>query len=170
MGWAKYDAHVHLQIQFAGDQTFLHSASHISQMTSMEHQILEQTHLPIIANAPGVINTKVTQAMHRAMDCIYLAQLPTHTERSLQAYKTAYQDFMANWQGWIENKTRKGKCKVIPHLHIPKMHVIHHFAQHICQKGSTDNFTTETMEHLHIGVKEAYWASNRWEWKQQTVQ
>lgn len=76
---------------------------------------------------------------------------------------------MANRQGWIENKTRKGKREVIDHFHIPKMHVIRHFVQHVRRKGSADNFTTETMEHLHIGVKEAYRASNRREWKQQTV-
>ncbi|KAF8606747.1 hypothetical protein BDV93DRAFT_436593 [Ceratobasidium sp. AG-I] len=169
MGRPEYDARIHSQIRLAGDRSFLHGVSHISQMTGMEHRMLERTHLSIVANAPGVINAKVTRATQGVMDCIYLAQLPTHAESSLQAYEAAYEGFMANRQGWIENKTRKGKREVIDHFHIPKMHVIRHFVQHVRRKGSADNFTTETMEHLHIGVKEAYRASNRREWKQQTV-
>lgn len=169
MGRTEYDARVHSQLRFAGDRTFSHGVSHISQMTGMEHRMLERTHLPIVANAPGVINATVTRATRGAMECIYLAQLPTHTERTLEAYETAYGDFMANRQGWIDNGTRKGKREVIPHFNIPKMHVTRHFVEHVRQKGSADNFTTETMEHLHIGVKEAYRASNRREWKQQAV-
>jgi hypothetical protein len=169
MGEGEYDARVHSQLRFAGDRNFLHGVSHISQMTGIEHRMLERTHLPIIANAPGAINQKVTRATRGAMDCIYLAQLPTQSDRSLQAYEAAYEEFMANRQGWIDNGTRRGKHDVIPHFNIPKMHLTRHFVQHARRKGSADNFSTETMEHLHIGVKEAYRASNRREWKQQTV-
>ncbi|KAB5589642.1 hypothetical protein CTheo_6915 [Ceratobasidium theobromae] len=152
-----------------GDRNFLHGVSHISQMTGIEHRMLERTHLPIVANAPGVINQKVTRATRGAMECIYLAQLPIQSDHSLQAYEAAYEEFMANRQAWIENETRRGKHEVIPHFNIPKMHVTRHFVEHVRRKGSADNFTTETMEHLHVGVKEAYRASNRREWKQQTV-
>jgi hypothetical protein len=103
------------------------------------------------------------------MECIYLAQLPIQSGCSLQAYKTAYKEFMANREVWIENETWRGKHGVISHFDIPKMHVIHHFVEHVQRKGSVDNFTTETMEHLHIGIKEAYRASNQREWKQQTI-
>jgi hypothetical protein len=170
MGQNEYDARVHSQIRFAGDRSLLHGVSHISQMTGMEHRILERTHLPIVANAPGVINKKVTQATRGAMECIYLAQLPTQSERSLQAYEAAYEDFMANQQTWMENETRRGKHGVIEYFNIPKMHVTRHFVPHVWRKGSADNFSTETVEHLHVGVKEAYRSSNRREWKQQTVQ
>jgi hypothetical protein len=156
MGQDKYDACVHSQLRFSGDRTFLHGVSHISQMTGMEHWMLERTHLPIVANAPGAINGKVTRATRAVMECIYLAQLPTHSDRSLQAYEAAYKDFMADRQGWIENETRRGKRGVIPHFNIPKMHVTRHFTPHVQRKGSADNFSTETMEHLHVGIKEAY--------------
>ncbi|KAG9075775.1 hypothetical protein FRC06_009897, partial [Ceratobasidium sp. 370] len=76
---------------------------------------------------------------------------------------------MANRQAWIENATRRGKNGVIEHFNIPKMHITRHFVQHVWQKGSVDNFSTETMEHFHVGVKEAYRSSNCREWKQQTV-
>jgi hypothetical protein len=169
MGREEYDARMHSQMCFAGDRNFLHGVSHISQMTGIEHRMLERTHLAIVANAPGVINENVTRATRGVMECIYLAQLPTHSDRSLQAYDTAHAEFMANRNAWIENGTRSGKREVIPHFNIPKMHVTRHFTHHVRRKGSADNFTTETMEHLHVGVKEAYRASNRREWKQQTV-
>ncbi|KAG9081790.1 hypothetical protein FRC06_005391, partial [Ceratobasidium sp. 370] len=142
-GHDEHDTRLDSQIRFAGDRNFLHGISHISQMTGIEHWMLERTHLPIIANAPGVINAK--------------------------AYEAAYNDFMANRQAWIENETRRGKHGVIPHFNIPKMHVTCHFVPHVQRKGSADNFSTETMEHLHVGVKEAYQASNHQEWQQQTV-
>ncbi|KAF8597688.1 hypothetical protein BDV93DRAFT_452430 [Ceratobasidium sp. AG-I] len=169
IGRDEYDARVHSQLHFSGDRNFLHGVSHISQMTGMEHRMLERTHLSIIANAPGVINEKVIRATHGAIECIYLAQLPTQSDRTFQAYEAAYEEFMANRQAWIENGTRKGKRGVISHFNIPKMHVIRHFVDHVRRKGSADNFTTETMEHLHVEVKEAYRASNRKEWKEQTV-
>ncbi|KAG8788454.1 hypothetical protein FRC12_014553 [Ceratobasidium sp. 428] len=169
MGIDEYDARIRLQSQFSGDRTFHHGVSHISQMTGIEHRLLERTHLPIVANAPGVINDKVTRATQGVMECIYLAQLSVQSDRTLQAYEAAYESFMANRQAWIENGTRRGKKVVIPHFNIPKMHVIRHHTYHVRRKGSATNFTTETMEHLHIGLKEAYRASNRREWKLQTV-
>ncbi|KAG9085381.1 hypothetical protein FRC07_013388, partial [Ceratobasidium sp. 392] len=103
------------------------------------------------------------------MDVLYLSQLPVHTERSLADYRQAYADLMTHRWAWVENGTRKGKKVVIKHFNIPKMHVMRHLDEHIQQKGSADNFSTETMEHLHGDVKEAYRASNRREWKRQTV-
>ncbi|KAG9097565.1 hypothetical protein FRC07_010779, partial [Ceratobasidium sp. 392] len=155
MGLDEYDARIRLQPQFSGDRAFLHGVSHISQMTGIEHRLLERTHLPIVANAPGVINAKVTRATSGVMECIYLAQLPVHSDRTLQAYESAYENFMANRQAWIDNGTRRGKKVVIPHFNIPKMHVIRHHTHHVRRKGSAVNYTTETMEHLHIGLKEA---------------
>ncbi|KAG9074521.1 hypothetical protein FRC06_010625, partial [Ceratobasidium sp. 370] len=65
MGQPEYGAHLQSQLRFAGDRTFLHGVSHISQMTGMEHRMLQRTHLPIVAHAPQVINKKVTQATRR---------------------------------------------------------------------------------------------------------
>lgn len=152
MGPNEYDARIRSQIHLAGDRTFPRGVSHISQMTGMEHRVLERSHLPIVANAPG------------------LSQLPTQSDRTLKAYEDAYNTFMTCRHAWIDNKTRRGKNGVIPHFHIPKMHVIRHLTPHIRRKGSADNFSTETMEHLHIDVKDAYRASNRRDWKVQTTQ
>jgi hypothetical protein len=169
MGDDEYDACIRSQVHFAGDCAFPHGVSHISQMTGIEHQALEHTHLPIVANAPGAIWNKVTQATQAAMECIYLVQLPTQSDRSLQAYQAAYKDFMQERWVWVKNRTWKGKNGVIPHFHIPKMHVIRHLVEQVRLKGTADNYSTETMEHLHIDmVKDVYQVSNQQEWKQQT--
>jgi hypothetical protein len=170
MGKDEYNALVRSQVHLAGDQAFLHGVSHISQMTGMEHRALERSHMCIVANAPGSITESVTRATQAAMEVIYLAQLPTQSDRSLQAYRAAHKDFMEHRQGWIDNGSRRGKSHVIPHFHIPKMHVIRHLEEHVRLKGTADNYSTETMEHLHIDmVKDAYRASNRREWKVQTA-
>jgi hypothetical protein len=170
MGKDEYNARVRSQVHLSGDRAFLHGVSHISQMTGMEHRALERSHLCIVANAPGAITEEVIHATHAAMDCIYLAQLPTQSDHSLSAYQAAYNQFMKDQWGWVRNGTRKGKDRVIPHFHIPKMHVIRHLEEHVRMKGSADNYSTETMEHLHIDmVKDAYRASNRREWKEQTA-
>jgi hypothetical protein len=169
MGKPEYDARVRSQIHFSGDRAFLNGVSHIHQMTGIEHWMLERLHLCIVANAPEGINERVTRATQAALDCIYLGQLPTQSDRSLQAYQVAYDSFMEDRWGWVDNGTRAGKNGVIPHFNIPKMHVIWHLPDHVKQKGSADNYTTETMEHLHVGMKDAYRASNRREWKKQTT-
>ncbi|KAG9118701.1 hypothetical protein FRC07_006659, partial [Ceratobasidium sp. 392] len=138
-------------------------------MTGIEHRMIERQHLCIVANAPGKINEEVTRATQAGIDCVYLAQLPTQSDRSLEAYQAAHTRLMEDRWGWVRNGTRRGKKVVIPHFNIPKMHVIRHLDDHVRRKGSADNFSTETMEHLHVDVKDAYRASNRREWKKQTT-
>ncbi|KAG9075856.1 hypothetical protein FS749_012433, partial [Ceratobasidium sp. UAMH 11750] len=138
-------------------------------MTGMEHRALAHSHLSIIADAPDKISQTTIAATRAALDLVYLSQLPIHTERSLAAYRQAYTDLMEHRWGWVKNETRRGKKKVINHFNIPKMHVMRHLDDHVRMKGSPDNFSTETMEHLHVDVKEAYQASNRREWKRQTI-
>jgi hypothetical protein len=172
MGKDEYDARIRSQIHLAGDRAFPQGISHISQMTGIEHRALERLHLCIVANAPEKINRKVTRATRAAMDCIYLAQLPIHSERSLAAYYDAYEDLMDDRWAWVENGSRQGATRKEPldHFNIPKMHVIRHLDEHVRLKGTADNYSTETMEHLHVNmVKDAYRASNRRQWKWQTV-
>jgi hypothetical protein len=107
-GQDEYNTHLHSQLQLSGDQMFLHGVLHISQMTGMAHQMLKQTHLQTIVKAPGIINRRVTRATWGALECVYLAQSPVHSDYSLQAHKTAHEEFMANQQVWIDNETWRG--------------------------------------------------------------
>ncbi|KAG8700371.1 hypothetical protein FRC08_004741 [Ceratobasidium sp. 394] len=169
VGKDEYNARIKSQVHLAHDRAFPNGILHISQMTGIEHRTLARSHLCIVADSPNKITRKSVAATRAAMDVVYLSQLPIHTERSLADYRQAYTDLMEYRWAWVQNGTRKGKKKVINHFHIPKMHVMRHLEDHIRLKGSADNFSTETMEHLHSDVKEAYRASNRREWKQQTV-
>ncbi|QRV99071.1 hypothetical protein RhiJN_27090 [Ceratobasidium sp. AG-Ba] len=169
VGRDEYNARVKSQVHFTGDRAFPKGILHISQMTGVEHRTLAHTHLAIVADSPNNITPASVAATRAAMDLIYLSQLPIHTEQSLATYRQAYQDLMEYRWAWVENGTRRGKKVVLDHFNIPKMHVLRHLDEHIQLKGSADNFSTETMEKLHGEVKEAYRASNRREWKKQTV-
>ncbi|QRV92596.1 hypothetical protein RhiJN_20614 [Ceratobasidium sp. AG-Ba] len=169
VGRDEYNARVKSQVHFTGDRAFPKGILHISQMTGVEHRTLAHTHLAIVADSPNNITPASIAATRAAMDLIYLSQLPIHTKQSLATYRQAYQDLMEYRWAWVENGTRRGKKVVLDHFNIPKMHVLRHLDEHIQLKGSADNFSTETMEKLHGEVKEAYRASNRREWKKQTV-
>lgn len=136
MGKPEYDARVRSQIHFSGDRAFLNGVSHIQQMTGIEHRMLERLHLCIVANAPEAINEHVARATRVALDCIYLGQLPTQSDRSLHAYQVAYDSLMEDRWGWVNNGTRAGKNGVISHFNILKMHVIRHLPDHVKSRGA----------------------------------
>ncbi|KAG8692126.1 hypothetical protein FRC08_009996 [Ceratobasidium sp. 394] len=125
----------------------------------------------LIANAPGQHNQELTKATRALLDFLFLAQLPSHTDRTLAAFQTAYDDFHRYKSVWIKNGARQGeKGNVIPHFNIPKLHNIGHLVEQVLAKGTADNYSTETIEHLHIDtVKEPYKATNKKDWQKQTV-
>lgn len=167
---AELDARMCSQIQLSGDRVFSSGVSHIHQMTGKEYRDLLRTHVSVVAGAPNEDNSKLTTATRSIVDCIYLAQYPTCSERVLAAFNRSYAIFQDNKSVWIENGSRKGKNGVIEHFNIPKLHIIRHLADHVRSKGPADNYSTETMERLHIDlVKDAYRASNRKEWTQQAL-
>ncbi|KAG8732420.1 hypothetical protein FRC10_000942 [Ceratobasidium sp. 414] len=92
-----------------------------------------------------------------------------HTDATLAAFKKAYQDFHKYKDVWIKNGARQGeKGNVINHFNILKLHVACHLPEQVKEKGTTDNYSTETVEHLHIdSFKEPYKATNKKEWERQ---
>lgn len=168
---AELDAWVCSQVQLSGDRVFNSGVSHIHQMSGKEHRDLLRTHVSVVAGAPNGESSKLTIATRSIVDCIYLAQYPTCSERILLAFARSYAIFQENKSVWIENGSRKGKNGVIEHFNIPKLHIIRHLADHVRLKGTADNYSTETMERLHIDlVKDAYRALNRREWTLQALQ
>lgn len=164
------DTRVSSQIQLSGDRVFSNGVSHIHQMSGKEYRDLLRTHVSVVAGAPNGGSSKLTIATRSIVDCIYLAQYPTCSERVLSAFDRSYALFQENKSVWIENGSRKGKNGVIEHFNIPKLHIIRHLADHVRSKGPADNYSTETMERLHIDlVKDAYRASNRREWTLQAL-
>jgi hypothetical protein len=59
---------------------------------------------------------------------------------------------------------------VIPHFNIPKLHNAHHLVEQVLAKGLADNYSTETVEHLHIDMLKVPFAATNWKgWKDQTI-
>ncbi|KAG8695809.1 hypothetical protein FRC08_007547 [Ceratobasidium sp. 394] len=140
-------------------------------MSGKEHRALKTVHLGVIANAAIPYSQELTRVTRALLDFIYLAQLPLHTDKTLAKYKEAYRQFHKLKGVWIKNGARQGeKGDVIEHFNIPKLHVAGHLPEQVQAKGVADNYTTETIEHLHINtLKEPYKATNRKNWHEQTV-
>ena len=170
LGAAELDACLALQIQLVGDCVFAQGVLRISQMSGKDHRDLMRTQVAVVAGGPNDISTKVTRATQAVINCISLAQYSTMTDSMLQAYKNSYLDLQNLKHAWIENKTRRGKRGVIKDFDIPKMHNLCHLSAHVCAKGPPDNYSTETMERLHIVlIKDAYQATNCRNWAEQST-
>lgn len=67
-----------------------------------------------------------------------------------------------------ENKEIMVELKIRDHFNILKLHAILHYAACIRALGSADGYNTESPEHLHINfAKDAYRASNKWDYTEQ---
>ncbi|CAE6342667.1 unnamed protein product [Rhizoctonia solani] len=190
LGENEMDARMRSQLRLTGDRLFRNGVSHLSQTTMKEHRDLQRVHMAVVAGAPIPNTRRVTTATRSILNCIYLAQLTSHSDRSLKAYRQSHEQFHSQKQIWLDNKSRLGKDAMRKeamrndgaeieesakenarnHFNIPKLHILRHLADHVELKGTADNYTTEAMEHLHIDlVKNAYRASNRRNWKEQTT-
>ncbi|EUC59000.1 hypothetical protein RSOL_290910 [Rhizoctonia solani AG-3 Rhs1AP] len=190
LGESEMDARMRSQIRLTGDRIFRNGVSHLSQTTMKEHRDLQRVHMAVMAGAPIPDARRVTSATRSILDCIYLAQFTSHSDSSLEAYRRSHEQFHSQKQIWLDNKSRLGKDAMRKeamrndgaeveesakenarnHFNIPKLHILRHLADHVELKGTADNYTTEAMEHLHIDlVKNAYRASNRRNWKEQTT-
>jgi hypothetical protein len=176
LGADEFDARLKAQPETPGERSFPQGVSKLKQLSGKDHRALERVHLAIVTDAPekkdgGVGSIKLTKTTRALMDCVFLSQLPVHTDKTFAAYEEAYRVFQMNKDVWIENGSKKGKKgKVIESWAIPKAHIMGHIPDHGRLKGPTDTYNTETMEHLHIPMlKEAYRASNRREWLKQVT-
>ncbi|KAG8700600.1 hypothetical protein FRC09_005857 [Ceratobasidium sp. 395] len=172
IGAAELDARIASQIHLAGDRVFAQGVSRISQMTGKEHRDLLRTHVPAIAGAPNPWHSPVTRATRALVDCVYIARYKEMCELDLREYMKSYEQLHLLKQVWIDNKTRRStpNKELMTHFNIPKFHVLRHLIEQVFGKGPLDNYSTETMERLHIEfIKWAYRASNRRDWLQQAI-
>ncbi|KAG9078783.1 hypothetical protein FRC06_008173, partial [Ceratobasidium sp. 370] len=168
LGAEEYDTRLKAQIPTPGERMFERGATKLKQLSGKDWRALFRVHLAIVAGADSATLTKATQAMS---DCIAFAQMAVHTEKTLEAFERSLAILDSLKEIWIRNGSKVGKKgKVKKDWAIPKKHIIGHIPAHIWQKGTMDNYTTETMKHLHSPVlKASYKASNRKEWLLQIV-
>lgn len=153
LGVDKYDTCLKAQIPTPGERMFLKGVSNLKQLVGKDHRALERVHVAIVALAPteaegGTRNNRLTWVTRSYLDCIFLAQLPVHTDKTLANYELAYREYHAHEVIWIMNKSerKKGmkmkKIQVNKSWSIPKQHISGHAPEHICLKGTLDNYNT----------------------------
>ncbi|CAE6434587.1 unnamed protein product [Rhizoctonia solani] len=171
LGEDEIDARMKAQVPYSGSRVFPKGVSHISQMSGKEHRALATVHLSVVANSSAKYGRELTLATRALLDTIYWAQLPSHTTNTLEAFRVSYAELHKYKDVWIKNGSRQGeKGNVIPHFNVPKFHTIQHLLEQILAKGTADNFSTETIEHMHMDtLKEAFPATNKKDWEKQTI-
>jgi hypothetical protein len=93
-------------------------------------------------------------ATRAILDFLYLAQLPSHNDETLQDLDDALATFHANKSIFVDLGIRED-------FNLPKLHSLLHYTSSIKLFGTTDNYNTEYSERLHIDLaKDAYAATN----------
>lgn len=91
------------------------------------------------------------------LDYIYYAQYPGLSDSNITAMSRLLKDFHQQKNVFITQHFCKSS-----HLNIPKLHALLHIIGEIQRSGTTDNFSTEVLESLHIETcKQLYQASNK---------
>ncbi|KAG7096157.1 hypothetical protein E1B28_006830 [Marasmius oreades] len=112
----------------------------------------------------GLSSDRLIHAVRSVLDFLYLAQYPVHSTETLKSLDNVLQRFHDNKQIFVDLGIRQ-------HFNIPKIHYCKHYTSFIKRLGTTDNYSTEYTERLHIDTtKDAYAATNRKdEFRQMTV-
>jgi hypothetical protein len=127
------------------------SATHAPQgicglrMTTMtEHKQMEKSILAVMA---GNADVRVVRAVRGMMDYLYLSQLHAQTASGsvAGAMPAALKMFHDNKAAFLENGAR-----FPANWRIPKLEKMTHYAASILAHGTTDGYSTEHMERLHI--------------------
>ena len=138
---------------------FLRGITSLSRLTGREHADICRILLGVIIGMRlpnNVPSTPLVTAVRALLDFVYLAQYPVHSDESLTAMEDALHRFH-------ESKGIFKDLGIRSDFNIPKLHFCSkHYSPQIRNFGTTDNFTTEYTERLHIDLaKDAYRASNK---------
>ena len=136
---------------------FSKGISKLKRASGNEHAAIGKIILGLIAGLPvsdGHSPNKLVIATRAVLEFLYLAQLPSHNDETLQDLDSALATFHANKSIFIDLGIRED-------FNLPKLHSLLHYTSSIKLFGSTDNYNTEYTERLHIDLaKDAYAATN----------
>ncbi|KAI0667134.1 hypothetical protein C8Q78DRAFT_1070858 [Trametes maxima] len=141
--------------------------SNMSRVTGAEHRQISRFLLGIIIdmdvdgvgiyiNVPGgrEASAHLVRATRALLDFVHMAQYPIHSSETLSALESALRTFHDNRDIFVTLGIRTA-------FNIPKFHSLEHYVRCIKLFGTTDNYSTETSERLHIDfTKDAYRATN----------
>ena len=137
---------------------FTKGISCLSRISGHEHEKMCRILLGLVVDLPlqgGASGARLVRCIRALLDLLFLAQLPVHTNDTLETLKEALRHYHNNKSIFVTLGIRDT-------FNIPKLHYISHYAEMITLYGTTDNFNTEYTERLHIDLaKEAYAATNR---------
>ena len=93
---------------------------------------------------------RLLRAVRGILDFLFLARYPVHTSGTLDHLGAALKRFHDNKDVFID-------LGVHANFNFPKVHFTGHYQRFIELFGTTDNYTTEYTERLHIDLaKDAY--------------
>ncbi|KAJ3559132.1 hypothetical protein NM688_g529 [Phlebia brevispora] len=137
---------------------FKKGISTLSRVSGEEHRDIYRLLLGLIVDLRlpgGASSARLVRAVRAMLDFLYLAQYPVHSDETLQSMDEALQTFHENKQVFIDLGIREDFV-------LPKLHNVGHYSYYIQLYGTTDNYSTEYTERLHIDyTKDAYRASNK---------
>jgi hypothetical protein len=137
---------------------FSKGISKLKRASGKEHAAVARILLGLIAGLPvsnGYSPDRLVRATRAILDFLYLAQLPSHNNETLQDLDNALATFHANKSIFVDLGIRED-------FNLPKLHSLLHYVSSIKLFGTTDNYNTEHSERLHIDLaKDAYAATNR---------
>lgn len=137
---------------------FSKGISKLKRASGKEHAAVAKILLGLIAGLP-LSNRhspdRLVCATRAILDFLYLAQLPSHNDNTIQDLDDALATFHANKSIFVDLGIRED-------FNLPKLHSLLHYTSSIKLFGTTDNYNTEYSERLHIDLaKDAYAATNR---------
>lgn len=150
-----------------GTRLFTKGISTLSRVSGQEHRDMCRVLLGLIVDLRlpnGASTVRLVRAVRSMLDFFYLAQYKVHTKRTLSDMDEALSNFHTNKSVFIDLGIRT-------QFNLPKLHNVGHYKQLIMRFGTTDNYSTQTTERLHIDfAKEAYEATNhKEEFAQMTI-
>ncbi|KAI0729954.1 hypothetical protein C8Q72DRAFT_911581 [Fomitopsis betulina] len=129
----------------------------LSRVTGTEHKQMARFILALLIDVrlPGGEPTNdLIAATTALLDFVYMAQYSVHSDATLDALEESLATFHAKKDIFV-------RLGVHENFTIPKLHMMAHYVDAIKSYGTTDNYNTESTEHLHINfAKEAYRAMN----------
>jgi len=164
IGEADLDAHFSAQPHRIGARNFSAGISHLSQLSGKEWRDMERHLAPVIAGHSNA-SPRVLKSIRGLLDFIFKALFPMHSDHTLAQMMQDHEVFRQNRTIFISNGSRD-----IDHMKIPKLHYLPHTKSNVEDLGTTDNFSTEPCESLHVThCKNAYKATNRKAYRTQII-
>ncbi|KAJ8496749.1 hypothetical protein ONZ45_g12346 [Pleurotus djamor] len=142
-----------------GMRIFHKGVTSLSRLSGTEHKQIASFLLGLLIDIPlktnfRIVRDRLIQATRALLDFLYIAQYPVHSDASLALLDQALFDFHENKAVFVTLEAREDFL-------IPKLHSLTHYSRAIRLFGTTDNYSTESTERLHIDfAKDAYAATN----------